>query len=372
MVRCLPLILLQRSAAMQVRSSVRLIPHNQPSSKDLLPSPTAWSPDQRHTVMLADVSQHILGRTEGRGLGFGQLVRTDTGKCLKCQSSSDGHSDQAEDGSLLGLCQSPDWVKGRRDTGVGPCSPSLLPPPPPASCTRDWNTGTHDAILLDTWWSMMLSCWIPGDPWCYPAGYLVIHDAILLDTWWSMMLSCWIPGDPWCYPAGYLVFHDAILLDTWCSMMLPCRIPGVPGYLALHDAILPDTWYSMMLSCHIPGVPWCYPARYLVFQDTWHSMMSPCWIPGVPWCYSAGYLAFHDAILLDTWCSMMLSCQIPGIPWCHPADTWHFRVSTWTGWPGGWPGEIASLTNIFYLSVAGRRFVWADSFLRHTGMLLGQ
>ena len=43
--------------------------------------------------MLADVSRYILGRTEGRGLGFGQLVRTHKGKCLKCQSSSDGHSD---------------------------------------------------------------------------------------------------------------------------------------------------------------------------------------------------------------------------------------------------------------------------------------
>ena len=32
--------------------------------------------------MLADVSRHILGRTEGRGLGLRQLVRTHTGKCL--------------------------------------------------------------------------------------------------------------------------------------------------------------------------------------------------------------------------------------------------------------------------------------------------
>ena len=68
----------------------------------LLPSPTAWSPDQHPAAMLADDSRHILGRTEGRGLGFGQLVRTHTGKCLKCQSSSDKQSDhmlcaQAED-----------------------------------------------------------------------------------------------------------------------------------------------------------------------------------------------------------------------------------------------------------------------------------
>ena len=87
------LLLLQRSTAVQVRSSVRLMPQNQPSGRGLLPSPTAWSPDQHPAAMLADVSRHILGRTEGRGLGFGQLVRTHKGKCLKCQSSSDGHSD---------------------------------------------------------------------------------------------------------------------------------------------------------------------------------------------------------------------------------------------------------------------------------------
>ena len=86
-------LLLQRSTAVQVRSSVRLMPQNQPSGRGLLLSPTAWSPDQHHAAILADVSRHILGRTEGRGLGFGQLVRTHTGKCLKCQSSSDGHSD---------------------------------------------------------------------------------------------------------------------------------------------------------------------------------------------------------------------------------------------------------------------------------------
>ena len=87
------LLLLQRSTAVQVRSSVRFVPQNLPSGGGLLPSPTAWSSDQHPVVMLADVSWHTLGRTEGRGIGFGQLVRTHTGKCLKCQSSSDGHSD---------------------------------------------------------------------------------------------------------------------------------------------------------------------------------------------------------------------------------------------------------------------------------------
>ena len=87
------LLLLQRSTAMQVRSSVRLMPQNQPSGRGHLPSPTAWSPDQHPVAMLADVSRHILGRAEGHSLGFGQLVRTHKGKCLKYQSSSDGHSD---------------------------------------------------------------------------------------------------------------------------------------------------------------------------------------------------------------------------------------------------------------------------------------
>ena len=35
--------------------------------------------------MLDDIFRHILGRTEGHDLGFGQRVRTYTGKCLKCR-----------------------------------------------------------------------------------------------------------------------------------------------------------------------------------------------------------------------------------------------------------------------------------------------
>ena len=53
-----------------------LIPRSQPSGRGLLPSPTAWSPDQHIAAVLADVSRHILGRIEGHGLGFGQLVCT--------------------------------------------------------------------------------------------------------------------------------------------------------------------------------------------------------------------------------------------------------------------------------------------------------
>ena len=91
--RPLFLLILQRLATVQVRSSVRLMPQNWPSGRGLLLSPTAWSPDQHPVAMLDDISRHILGRTEGCGLGFGHLVRTHKGKCLKCQSSSDGHSD---------------------------------------------------------------------------------------------------------------------------------------------------------------------------------------------------------------------------------------------------------------------------------------
>ena len=67
---CFLLLVLQQSTAVQVRSSVGLMPQNQPSGRGLLPSPTAWPPDQYLAAMLADVSRHILGRTEGHGLGF--------------------------------------------------------------------------------------------------------------------------------------------------------------------------------------------------------------------------------------------------------------------------------------------------------------
>ena len=67
------LLLLQRSTDVQVKSSVQLMPQKQPSGRGLLPSPTDWSPDQHPAAMLADVSQHILGTTEGRGLGLVSL-----------------------------------------------------------------------------------------------------------------------------------------------------------------------------------------------------------------------------------------------------------------------------------------------------------
>ena len=52
------------------KSSARLMPQNQLYGTGPLPSPTAWSPDQHHAAMLADVSRHFLGRTEGRGLEY--------------------------------------------------------------------------------------------------------------------------------------------------------------------------------------------------------------------------------------------------------------------------------------------------------------
>ena len=54
-----------------------------------------WSPDQHYVTMLDDVYQHILGRTEGRGIGFWSACPQSHRKCLKCQSSSDGHSDHS-------------------------------------------------------------------------------------------------------------------------------------------------------------------------------------------------------------------------------------------------------------------------------------
>ena len=51
-----------------------------------------------------------------------------------------------------------------------------------------------------------------------------------------------------------------------------------------------------------------------------------------------------------------------------------YRVSAGTGQPGVsilWLGEVESLICNFYLSVAARRIVWADSSLRYTHMLLG-
>ena len=53
-------LLLQRSAVVQVRSSVWLMSQYQLSGRGLLPSPTAWLPDQHHAAMLADVSRKIL------------------------------------------------------------------------------------------------------------------------------------------------------------------------------------------------------------------------------------------------------------------------------------------------------------------------
>ena len=50
------LLLLLRSTAVQVRYSVQLMPQIQPSGRGLLPSPTAWSPDQHLVAMVDDAA----------------------------------------------------------------------------------------------------------------------------------------------------------------------------------------------------------------------------------------------------------------------------------------------------------------------------
>ena len=57
-------------------------------SADSIPlrGPTAWSPDQQRAAMFAPVSRRSSCRTEGRGLGFGQVVRTQTEGSLKDRS----------------------------------------------------------------------------------------------------------------------------------------------------------------------------------------------------------------------------------------------------------------------------------------------
>ena len=63
-----------------------------------------------------------------------------------------------------------------------------------------------------------------------------------------------------------------------------------------------------------------------------------------------------------------------GTPVATMAGAWHYRVSAGTGRPGVsilWLGEVESLNCNFYLNVAARTAVWADSSLRFTRMLLG-
>ena len=116
----------QRLTAVQVRSSVWLMPQNQLSVRGLLLSPIAWSLDQHPAAMLADVSPYF-GWSKGRGLGFGQLDCTHTGKCLECQSSSDGLSDHSA------LCA------GGRELSAWPASKHQLQPEQCSSWFIDLN-----------------------------------------------------------------------------------------------------------------------------------------------------------------------------------------------------------------------------------------
>ena len=62
-----------------------------------------------------------------------------------------------------------------------------------------------------------------------------------------------------------------------------------------------------------------------------------------------------------------------GTPVATLPGAWRYRVSTGTGRPSVsilWLGEMESLVCNFYLSVAARKSVWADPFLRYNCMLL--
>ena len=64
-----------------------------------------------------------------------------------------------------------------------------------------------------------------------------------------------------------------------------------------------------------------------------------------------------------------------GTPVATLPGAWCYRVSAGAGWPGVsilWLGEMESLFCNFYLSVAARKIVWADTSLRYTRMLLGR
>ena len=64
-----------------------------------------------------------------------------------------------------------------------------------------------------------------------------------------------------------------------------------------------------------------------------------------------------------------------GTPVATLPGAWRYRVSTGTGWPGVsilGLGEVKSLICNFYLSVAGRKIVRADPYLRYANMLQGR
>ena len=110
------LLLLQRSTAVQVRSSVWLMPQNQPSGRVLLRSPTAWSSDQHPVAMLADVSRHTLAGLKDVVWDLVSLSALTQGSVWNASPLQMGTQTtmpcaQAEDSGLLGPLQSPNWVK---------------------------------------------------------------------------------------------------------------------------------------------------------------------------------------------------------------------------------------------------------------------
>ena len=64
-----------------------------------------------------------------------------------------------------------------------------------------------------------------------------------------------------------------------------------------------------------------------------------------------------------------------GTPVATLPGAWRYRISTGTGRSGVsilWLGEVERLICNFYLSVAARKIVWADTSLRYTSLLLGR
>ena len=92
------------------------MPQIQPSGRGLLPSPTAWSPDQHLAAMLADVSWYIWAGLKDVVWGLISLSALTQGGVWNANPLQMGTQTtvpcaQAEDSGLLDPLQSPNWVK---------------------------------------------------------------------------------------------------------------------------------------------------------------------------------------------------------------------------------------------------------------------
>ena len=84
---------------------------------------------------------------------------------------------------------------------------------------------------------------------------------------------------------------------------------------------------------------------------------------------------FESRLRLDFSGSSHTSDFKIGTPVATLPGAWSHRVSAGTGRPGVsilWLGEIERWACNFYHSVAARKIVWADPFLKYTLMLLGR